>query len=191
MEFNDLKDKHEKADVFDMVNDTFLNVKGDRRRVLRSQFMNVWKQNKNVGCADLFMALFNSIDTLDSWERSLRDDVDKGVGYSTKDLKEKAMPFLTYRKIVNGIREESDELAQQIDDLENDSITREEHKTAMKEATREQEDKHAEEMLDLERKYKSESLALRRKLVSAEASEANAVKMYEMASKCANMKDDD
>ena len=58
MEFNDLKDKHEKADVFDMVNDTFLNLKGDRRRVLRSQFMNVWKQNKNVGCADLFMALY-------------------------------------------------------------------------------------------------------------------------------------
>lgn len=190
MEFNDLKDKHEKSDVFDMVNDTFLNVKGDRRRVLRSQFMNVWKQNKNVGCADLFMALFNSIDTQDSWERSLRDDVNKGIGYTTKDLKEKAMPFLTYRKIVNGIREESDELAQEIEDLREDCITNKEHKTAMKEATREQEDKHAEEMLDLERKYKCEILSLKRKIASSEASEENAMKMYEMASKCANMKGD-
>tara|TARA_R110000782_G_scaffold60504_4_gene125011 strand:- start:1176 stop:1748 length:573 start_codon:yes stop_codon:yes gene_type:complete len=189
MEFNDLKDKHEKADVFDMVNDTFLNLKGDRRRILRSQFMNVWKQNKNVGCADLFMALFNSIDTLDSWERSLRDDVDKGVGYSTKDLKEKAMPFLTYRKIVNGIRAESDELAQEIEDLREDCITNKEHNQNMKDAQRNQEYKHSEEMLDLERKHKSEILALRRRVASAEASEANAVKMYEMASKCANMQE--
>ena len=144
MEFNDLKDKHEKADVFDMVNDTFLNLKGDRRRILRSQFMNVWKQNKNVGCADLFMALFNSIDRLESWERSLREE---------------------------------------------DNITQDDHKTEMKEALGANDDKHSEEMLDLERKHKSEILALRRRVASAEASEANAVKMYEMASKCANMQE--
>ena len=190
MEFSTMT-REDKLTVFDCVNGTWLGLKGDKRKVFRTQFCNVWKQNKNIGAADLVMALFHAIDQKDSWERGLKDDVIKGIGYSEHDIKDKMMPFLTYRKIVNGIREESDELAQQIDDLENDSITREEHKTAMKEATREQEDKHAEEMLDLERKYKSESLALRRKLVSAEASEANAVKMYEMASKCANMKDDD
>ena len=40
------------------------------------------------------------------------------LGIAPRIIKEKMMPFLTYRKIVNGIREESDELAQQIDDLE-------------------------------------------------------------------------
>ena len=59
----------------------------------------------------------------------------------------------------------------------------------MKDAQRNLEDKHTEEMLDLERKHKSEILALRRRVASAEASEANAVKMYEMASKCANMQE--
>jgi hypothetical protein len=59
----------------------------------------------------------------------------------------------------------------------------------MKEALGANDDKHAEEMLDLERKHKSEILALRRRVASAEASEANAVKMYEMASKCANMQE--
>ena len=191
MDFTDLKDKHQKGDVFDMVNDTFLNLKGDQRRVLRAQFMNVWKKNKNVGAADLFMALFNSIDRLDSWERSLKNDVDKGLGYSETDLKDKMMPFLTYRKIVNGIREESDEMAQQIEELEEHSISQSDHKTEMKESRRDMEDEHSEEMLDLERKHKCEILALKRKLNSAEASEANAVKMYEMASKCANMKGDD
>jgi hypothetical protein len=100
------------------------------------------------------------------------------------------MPFLTYKKIINGVREDMDEMAQKIEDLEEDSITQDDHKTEMKEAVREQKDKHEEEMLDLERKHKSEILALKRKVSSAEASEANAVKMYEMASKCANMKDD-
>ena len=59
----------------------------------------------------------------------------------------------------------------------------------MKEALGANDDKHTEEMLDLERKHKSEILALRRRVASAEASEANAVKMYEMASKCANMQE--
>jgi hypothetical protein len=189
MEFSTMT-RQDKIDVFDCVNGTFLNLKGERRKVFRTQFCNVWKQNKNIGAADLVMALFNSIDKQDSWERSLREDVHKGLGYSEKDIMEKMMPFLTYKKIINGVREDMDEMAQKIEDLEEDSITQDDHKTEMKEAVREQKDKHEEEMLDLERKHKSEILALKRKVSSAEASEANAVKMYEMASKCANMKDD-
>ena len=190
MEFSTMT-REDKLTVFDCVNGTWLGLKGDKRKVFRTQFCNVWKQNKNIGASDLTMALFNAIDQKDSWERSLRDDVNKGLGYTTKDIKEKAMPFLTYRKIVNGLREEQYELEQKIEDLEEDNITQDDHKTEMKEQRRELEDKHAEEMLDLERKYKCEILALKRKIASSEASEANAVKMYEMASKCANMKGDD
>ena len=190
MEFSTMT-REDKLTVFDCVNGTWLGLKGEKRKVFRKQFCSVWKQNKNIGAADLTMALFNAIDQRDSWERSLKDDVDKGLGFSETDLKEKMMPFLTYRKIVNGIREESDEMAQQIEELEEHSISQSDHKTEMKESRRDMEDEHAEEMLDLERKHKCEILALKRKLNSAEASEANAVKMYEMASKCANMKGDD
>ena len=190
MEFSTMT-REDKLTVFDCVNGTWLGLKGEKRKVFRKQFCSVWKQNKNIGAADLTMALFNAIDQRDSWERSLRDDVDKGLGYSETDLKEKMMPFLTYRKIVNGIREESEELEQENENLKEDSITQDDHKKDMKELEGRLQDEHEEEMLDLERKHKCEILALKRKVNSAEASEANAVKMYEMASKCANMKGDD
>ena len=190
MEFSTMT-REDKLTVFDCVNGTWLGLKGDKRKVFRKQFCSVWKQNKNIGAADLTMALYHAIDQKDSWERSLKNDVDKGLGFSETDIKDKMMPFLTYRKIVNGIREEMEELEQEIEDLKEDSITQDAHKKEMKELEGRLEDKHTEEMLDLERKNKSEILALRRKIASSEASEANAMKMYEMASKCANMKGDD
>ena len=189
MEFSTMT-REDKLTVFDCVNGTFLNLKGERRKVFRTQFCNVWKQNKSIGAADLTMALYESIDKQDSWERSIREDVHKGLGYSEKDIQEKMMPFLTFRKIINGVREDMDDMAQQIEDLEEDSITQKEHKKEMKELEDQLEDKHSEAMIDLERKYKCEILALKRKVSSAEASEANAMKMYEMASKCATLKDD-
>ena len=190
MEFSTMT-REDKLTVFDCVNGTWLGLKGDKRKVFRTQFCNVWKQNKNIGASDLTMALFNAIDQKDSWERSLKDDVDKGLGYSETDIKDKMMPFLTYRKIINGVRQDMEELEQKIEDLEEDNITRDDYKKEMKELEGRLEDKHAEEMLDLERKYKCEILSLKRKIASSEASEANAMKMYEMASKCANMKGDD
>jgi len=189
MEFSTMT-REDKITVFDCVNGAWLGLKGDKRKVFRKQFCDVWKQNKYIGASDLTMTLFHAIDKKDSWERSLRDDVDKGLGYTEKDIKEKMMPFLTFRKIINGVREESEDLEQEIEDLREDSITNKEHKTEMKELEDQLEDKHSEAMIDLERKYKCEILALKRKVSSAEASEANAVKMYEMASKCATLKDD-
>ena len=188
MEFSTLT-RDDKITIFDCVNGTWLGLKGEKRKVFRKQFCSVWKQNKNIGAADLTMALYHAIDQKDSWERSLKNDVDKGLGFSETDIKDKMMPFLTYRKIVNGIREEMEELEQENEDLKEDSITRDAYQKDMKEALGANDDKHAEEMLDLERKHKSEILALRRRVASAEASEANAVKMYEMASKCANMQE--
>ena len=189
MEFSTMT-REDKITVFDCVNGAWLGLKGEKRKVFRKQFCDVWKQNKYIGASDLTMALFHAIDQKDSWERSLRDDVDKGLGFSENDIKEKMMPFLTFRKIINGVREESEDLEQEIEDLREDSITQKEHKTDMKELEDQLEDKHSEAMIDLERKYKCEILALKRKVSSAEASEANALKMYEMASKCATLTDD-
>ena len=191
MDFTDLKDKHQKGDVFDMVNNTFLHLQGDQRRILRAQFMNVWKKNKNVGAADLFMALYNSIDTLDSWERSLKSDVDKGIGYSVSDIKERMMPFLTYRKITNGLREEIDAMCLQIEELEETKMTQKDYDAGLREQRMELEEEHREALYSLEKKYKMSEFTYRKKIAAAEASEANAVKMYEMASKCANMGGDD
>ena len=190
MEFSTMT-REDKITVFDCVNGAWLGLKGDKRKVFRKQFCDVWKQNKYIGASDLTMALYNAIDQKDSWERSLKDDVNKGIGYSEIDIKDKMMPFLTFRKIINGVREDMEELEQENENLKEDSITQYDHKKEMKEALRDNDDKHEEEILDIERKHKSEILALKRKVNSAEASEANAVKMYEMASKCANMKGDD
>ena len=190
MDFTDLKDKHQKADVFDCVNNTFLHAKGDQRRILRGQFMNVWKKNKNIGVVDLFMALYNSIDTLDSWERSLRNDVDKGLGYSVNDIQEKMMPFLTYKKLTNGIKADMDDLYLQIEELEETKVTQKDMDEALRDQRRELEEEHRDALYRLEKKYKMSEFTYRKKISAAEASEANAVKMYEMASKCATLKDD-
>ena len=70
-------------------------------------------------------------------------------------------------------------------------MTQKDYDAGLREQRMELEEEHREALYSLEKKYKMSEFTYRKKIAASEASEANAMKMYEMASKCATLKGDD
>ena len=126
-------------DIFTVVNNTHLNLKGTKRKSLRASFLK-WKQdNKQPGAFDLMLALFTSEDRFekqqDNWER-----ICKAYEYTLEDfINHKPIPYGKYMKRMRMKDERIDELEREIDEVmeKNDLISLEDHRDEIRELKKE------------------------------------------------------
>ena len=109
--------KEEKADIFEYVNNVHLHLKGHEKKATKQKFVHTWKQNKLIGCYELFMALYNSqsvYDETNEWfKKYLNDNCE-----TEQDYKYKKISLAKHRRIVARRQEENDELERQLEELE-------------------------------------------------------------------------
>lgn len=109
--------KEEKADAFEYVNNVFLHLKGDEKRRLKRAMTHTWKQNKTIGCLELFMKLYTCYDVYDKdnewFKKYLNDNCE-----TEEDYKNKKISLAKHRRIVGRRQEDNDELQEQLEQLE-------------------------------------------------------------------------
>lgn len=120
--------REEKAEVFEYVNNIFLHLKGDDKRRLKRAMTHTWKQNKTIGCLELFMKLYNSYDVYDKDTEWFKKYLNESCE-TEDDYKNKKISLAKHRRIVGRRQEDNDELQQQLEELEESRgyIKEEEH----------------------------------------------------------------
>ncbi len=164
MEYSALT-KEDKQNIFEIVNNTHLKLKGDGKKALKRQFMN-WKINKTIGAFELFMKLYESEELYDSkneWFKELVGN-DLSLEYDCKNGKISQAKY--ERHMLHAARDRED-LEQKLEDVENGKgyITEESHKEQMEQLKKE----HFQEKRELGDqiiKYRNEAESAKIKLES-------------------------
>tara|TARA_R110002096_G_scaffold114893_2_gene249014 strand:+ start:167 stop:739 length:573 start_codon:yes stop_codon:yes gene_type:complete len=119
MEYSQLS-KEEKQNIFEIVNTTHLHTKGNKKKLLKSQFCNSWKINKNIGAFELFMKLYESEDVYDKYNEWFKKYIDTHPGQPTPESirSEKNIPYSKYVRNLGYKNEELEELEQKLEDVE-------------------------------------------------------------------------
>ena len=112
-EFYSTLSKDEKAGIFDIVNSTFLRLKGHEKQLAKKSFIHVWKVNKSVGCFELMMYLYRSMETLDKQEIVVTDEIKRGL--IPRDWETKTIPWRRHQGITLNLHEEIEELENQLE----------------------------------------------------------------------------
>ncbi len=166
MEYSELT-RNKKQQIFEIVNNTHLKLKGDEKKLLKSSFVNSWKVNKNIGAFQLFMKLYESEELYDSknewWQELISND-----SFLEDECKNgKYISVAKYERNMRYSAEERQELEQQLEEIENEKgyITEESHNEQMEQLKKE----HFQEKRELGDqiiKYRNEAERARIKLES-------------------------
>lgn len=108
--------KEEKAEAFEYVNNIFLHLKGAEKSRLKRAMTNSWKQNKTIGCLELFMKLYTSYDVYDKDNEWFKKYVKEGEE-TPEDYNTKKIALAKHRRIVGRREEDNDELQHQLDNV--------------------------------------------------------------------------
>jgi len=160
--------KEDLSSIFEIVNSHHLKLKGNQKKITKRQFTTAWKQNnKNIGCFELFMKLFEAEDKFDVES----GDWDKYAQFPPEYYRErKVVPHFKYARHIDFLNREVQELEQKLEDTENAKgyITQEESEARLNEAI-ENEKQIIREKSDTIAKVKNENSFLREKLEHSEA----------------------
>jgi hypothetical protein len=142
MEYSTLS-KEEKADIFEAVNSTHLNLTGNQKKLLKRSFTHTWKLNKNMGAFELFMKLYESEDLYDSrcefFKKYVEEDYFTADHYRTR----KPVPYAKHRRHMSFKSEEIEELEKKLEDWvtgKSGYISQENHEELMKTQLEEQQE---------------------------------------------------
>tara|TARA_R110000824_G_scaffold9011_4_gene40755 strand:+ start:3189 stop:3755 length:567 start_codon:yes stop_codon:yes gene_type:complete len=123
----------EKADIFDIVNSTFLGLKGNQKKYTKRNFKSVWKEDNN--CFLLIMGLYNAPDIIDNMKGKVFEEDHKPIDWETKKVRwDKHIGYIRH------LAERNDELDRELEAIEEGKgyISEETHKSLMKQQLEEQ-----------------------------------------------------
>tara|TARA_R100000808_G_C2148645_1_gene156816 strand:- start:1611 stop:2183 length:573 start_codon:yes stop_codon:yes gene_type:complete len=132
--------KEEKQSIFEVVNNDHLRLKGNQKKLLKSQFCNSWKINKNIGAFELFMKLYESEELYDiknEWFKKYIED----YGFSPEHYKsQKPVPLIRHLRRVRHADEQVVELEQKLEEIKEGKgyISQEEHEYELNKVKQEQ-----------------------------------------------------
>ena len=109
--------KEEKADIFEYVNNVHLHLKGHEKKATKQKFVHTWKQNKLIGCYELFMALYRSQEVYDNDNEWFKKYLNEQCE-TEEDYKHKKISLAKHRRITARRQEEIEELEQQLKEIE-------------------------------------------------------------------------
>ena len=155
----------DKSLVFDVVNSVFLKLKGQEKVNLKKTFVHVWKVNKSVGCFELIMYLYRSMETLEKQEALVTEEITRGL--IPRDWKTQTIPWRRHQGICLNLHEEIEELEQQIGGGKG-FISMEDHDNEMNELKRELKHKYEDKIQSLEKQIKREKFKQDKEMRSAE-----------------------
>jgi len=116
MDYSELT-KEEKQSIFEVVNNDHLRLKGNQKKILKSQFCNSWKINKNIGAFELLMKLYESEELYDSkneWFKKYIAD----YGFTPEHYKsQKPVPIMKHIRRVKHADDQVLELEQKLEDI--------------------------------------------------------------------------
>jgi len=128
MEYSALT-KEEKKSIFEIVNNDHLRLKGNQKKLLKSQFCNSWKINKNIGAFELFMKLYESEELYDDKNEWFKKYIDE-FGFSPDYYKNhKSIPYIKHLRRVRHADEQVVELEDKLEDIQEGKgyISQEDH----------------------------------------------------------------
>lgn len=155
--------KDELNDIFEIVNSEHLHLKGRDKVVVKRQFNSVWKRdNKGLGCYQLFMKLYDSHDRFEAEMEWWKEHASFSPQYYRE---KKAVPNAKYARHIGFCNEEIHQLEQKLEDVESGKgyITQEEHESKLQEAI-DNEKQIIREKSDTIAKLRNEVSFLREKL---------------------------
>ena len=129
--------RDDKIEIFDITNSVSLRLKGEPRKALRRKFVDVWKQNKSVGCFELFMALFKSYEIMDKqeelWKREINPETSEVCFHLPEDWATAQVTYKKYKSRVEFSEEQIYQLEQELDKIREGKgyISEEQHKEMM------------------------------------------------------------
>ena len=156
----------EKAEIFEYVNSFYLHLKGDKKKFLKRAFVHTWKQNKTIGSFELFLELYKSCDKVEKSIEHVGDEI-KNIGLPL-DWATKTVPWRKHKGMMMYMNEEIETLTDQIDQLEEHSITMKDHEDALKEQRKSIERSYEDKIRALERDVQRERFRQDKELRSAE-----------------------
>jgi len=132
--------KEDKQNIFEVVNNDHLRLKGKEKAALKRDFSSGWKLNKRIGAFELFMKLYESEDLYDSkneWFKKYIAD----YGFSPEHYKsKKPVPIIKHIRRVHHADNQVLELEQKLEDIEEGKgyISQEDHEYKLNELKEEQ-----------------------------------------------------
>jgi|DEB0MinimDraft_6_1074348.scaffolds.fasta_scaffold88808_2 predicted nucleic acid-binding Zn-ribbon protein len=119
----------ERKDIFDYVNSTHLKLKGEQKKQLKRKFIHTWKQNKTIGCYELFIKLYESFDTYDKTNEWFKQYISDNEETEKDYINRKSVPYAKHRRLIGYRDEEIQELEEQLENIEQSKgfIKRSEH----------------------------------------------------------------
>lgn len=131
--------KQDKQDIFEIVNSTYLHLKGDKKKLLKSTFCNVWKINKSIGAFELFMKLYESDAIHDKMNEAFLEYVKDG--YDNEYYRNhKHIPYAKHIQRMQWRNEEVEEAERQLEEIKEGKgyISQEDHEYQLNKVKEEQ-----------------------------------------------------
>lgn len=126
--------KDDLNDIFEIVNSEHLKLKGREKIIAKRQFNSVWKRdNKGLGCFDLFMKLYESYDRVEKEMNWWKEYAPFPAQYYRE---KKAVSNARYAKRIRYCETEIEELEKKLEDVESGKgyISEQDHETRLQEA---------------------------------------------------------
>ncbi len=158
--------KDEKGEIFEYVNSFYLHLKGDKKKFLKRSFTSTWKQNKTIGAFELFMELYKSCDKVEKSIEHVEEEI-KYVGLPL-DWATKTVSWRRHKGMTMYMNEEYQALMDQIEELEDHSITMKEHSDVLKEQRKSIEREYEDKIRALEKEVQRERFRREKDIRSAE-----------------------
>jgi len=171
----------DKNEIFEYVNSFYLHLKGDKKKFLKRAFVHSWKQNKTIGSYELFLELYKSCDKVEKSIEHVGEEI-KYIGLPL-DWATKTIPWRRHKGMIMTMNEEYGELSEQIDELEEHSITRKDHDDELKEQRKSIERSYEDKIRELEKQIERERFTKEKEVASAQADANNSRQLYEACQK--------
>lgn len=121
-------------DLFEIVNSEHLHLKGRDKVVAKRQFTRVWKRdNKGLGCFELFTKLYESHDRFEEEMEWWNEHANFPAKYYRE---KKVVPYAKYAKHIGFVNEQIHELEQKLEEVESGKgyISQEDYESKLNEA---------------------------------------------------------
>jgi len=122
--------KEEKSDIFDIVNNMYWRLKGNKKKSTKSSFIHHYKEDNN--CFQLIMALYNAEDIIEGIKGKVNDDINGG--WVPIDWGTNKVPWRRYKGMCVHLGDEVQVLEQKLEDVEQGKgyVSEEKYKEDMK-----------------------------------------------------------
>jgi predicted nucleic acid-binding Zn-ribbon protein len=183
MEYSSLTVK-QKADYFDIVNQTHLKLTGKVKTDMKRNMKNSWKHDSNIMM--IFMKLYESYDVYEKMEDNEKYNEDPYLNSDKKeDYLNQKISFKKYLHHIRFFQEENDELQRKLEDVEQGKgyITDEDHNIKIQETKdvfRQENSSLKDDMI----KYKNEAQFLRDKMEHMENTHRSLMETKDNHIKC-------